>query len=101
MFRRTRHCSGKGWRKPGRRRGFVLAALRRMMVGLMAFAAGLILVSSIAGNIHAQPAPNVRMADDRCVILVSLDGFAHFYVDDPLTHMPTLRRMIREGAVAE
>src|SRR5688572_12105293 len=38
---------------------------------------------------------------DHCVILVSLDGFAHFYVDDPLTHMPALRRMIREGAVAE
>lgn len=40
-------------------------------------------------------------AADHCVILVSLDGFAHFYVDDPQTHMPTLRRMIREGAVAD
>jgi predicted AlkP superfamily pyrophosphatase or phosphodiesterase len=47
-----------------------------------------------AGSIQAP-------ADERCVILVSLDGFAQFYIDDPLTYMPTLRHMIREGAVAE
>jgi predicted AlkP superfamily pyrophosphatase or phosphodiesterase len=35
------------------------------------------------------------------VILVSLDGFAHFYLDDPLADIPTLRRMMREGAVAD
>ncbi|GIW94518.1 MAG: alkaline phosphatase family protein [Pirellulaceae bacterium] len=37
---------------------------------------------------------------DRCVILVSVDGLAGFYLDDPVAHMPTLRRMAVEGARA-
>ena len=47
------------------------------------------------------PAESPATADDRAVIMVSLDGFAHFYLDDPLSDIPTLRRMIREGAVAD
>jgi predicted AlkP superfamily pyrophosphatase or phosphodiesterase len=38
---------------------------------------------------------------DRCVVLVSVDGLANFYLDDPKADMPTLRRLIREGARAE
>lgn len=38
---------------------------------------------------------------DRCVILISVDGLANFYLDDPQADMPTLRRLIREGARAE
>ncbi|MBI1311709.1 sulfatase-like hydrolase/transferase [bacterium] len=38
---------------------------------------------------------------DRCVILVSVDGLAGFYLDDPKAHMPTLRRLAREGARAD
>jgi predicted AlkP superfamily pyrophosphatase or phosphodiesterase len=38
---------------------------------------------------------------ERTVILVSIDGFAHFYLDDPKAPVPTLRRLAREGAVAE
>jgi predicted AlkP superfamily pyrophosphatase or phosphodiesterase len=38
---------------------------------------------------------------DRCVILVSVDGLAEFYVDDPRADMPTLRRMASKGAKAD
>ena len=37
---------------------------------------------------------------DRCVILISVDGLANFYYDDPRAEMPTLRRLAREGARA-
>src|SRR5688500_9267326 len=45
----------------------------------------------------AQAAPRV----DRCVLLVSIDGLAGLYVDDPRADMPTLRRLAREGARAD
>jgi predicted AlkP superfamily pyrophosphatase or phosphodiesterase len=38
---------------------------------------------------------------DRCVILISVDGLANFYLDDPKADLPTIRRLIREGARAE
>jgi predicted AlkP superfamily pyrophosphatase or phosphodiesterase len=38
---------------------------------------------------------------DRCVILVSVDGLAGFYLDDPRAELPTLRRLAREGARAK
>jgi len=37
---------------------------------------------------------------DRCVVLVSIDGLAGFYLDDPRAELPTLRRLAREGARA-
>ena len=37
---------------------------------------------------------------DHCVILVSVDGLAGFYLDDPQADLPTLRRMAAEGARA-
>ncbi len=39
-------------------------------------------------------------AADHCVVLVSVDGLAGFYLDDPRADMPTLRRLAREGARA-
>lgn len=38
---------------------------------------------------------------DHTVILVSIDGLANFYLDDPAAKMPTLRRLIGEGVRAE
>lgn len=38
---------------------------------------------------------------DRCVILVTLDGVANFYLDDPKAEMPVLRKLASEGARAE
>jgi hypothetical protein len=37
---------------------------------------------------------------ERCVVLVSVDGLAGFYLDDPRAELPTLRRLAREGARA-
>ncbi|HVJ84164.1 MAG TPA: alkaline phosphatase family protein [Caulifigura sp.] len=39
-------------------------------------------------------------AKDRCVVLVSLDGLANFYLDDPKADMPYLRSMIKNGTRA-
>jgi predicted AlkP superfamily pyrophosphatase or phosphodiesterase len=39
--------------------------------------------------------------NDRCVVLVSIDGLAGFYLDDPQADMPTLKKMAREGARAD
>jgi predicted AlkP superfamily pyrophosphatase or phosphodiesterase len=46
----------------------------------------------------AQPGPAAEPHRDRCVILISVDGLANFYLDDRQAEMPTLRRMAREGA---
>ena len=39
-------------------------------------------------------------AADRLVVLISIDGLASYYLDDPKADMPTIRRMAREGASA-
>ncbi|MFZ4768345.1 MAG: alkaline phosphatase family protein, partial [Roseimicrobium sp.] len=39
--------------------------------------------------------------NDSIVVLVSVDGLAHFYLDDPKAEMPILRRLVAEGARAE
>ncbi len=44
----------------------------------------------------AAPGP----ASDRIVVVVSLDGFASFYLNDPKADLPTLRRLADEGVVA-
>jgi predicted AlkP superfamily pyrophosphatase or phosphodiesterase len=38
---------------------------------------------------------------DRCVILVTIDGLANFYFDDPRADMPTIHKLAREGARAQ
>lgn len=40
-------------------------------------------------------------ARDHCVILISVDGLAGFYLDDPQADMPTIRGLAREGARAQ
>lgn len=39
--------------------------------------------------------------NDRCVVLISVDGLANFYLDDPNAHLPTLRQLAKEGARAQ
>ncbi|MFV0444227.1 MAG: alkaline phosphatase family protein [Planctomycetaceae bacterium] len=38
---------------------------------------------------------------DHCVVLISVDGLAGFYFDDPHANLPTLRKLAGEGARAE
>src|ERR1700744_1888149 len=39
-------------------------------------------------------------ASDRIVVLISVDGLAHYYFDDPKAEMPTIRELAAEGARA-
>jgi len=66
-----------------------------VLTGRLAVLAAL-LVALIAAQ-AAQAAPQ----HDRCVVLVSIDGLANFYLDDPKADMPTIRRLAREGARAK
>ena len=38
---------------------------------------------------------------DRIVVMISVDGLAHYYLDDPKAEMPTIRLLVAEGARAE
>lgn len=58
---------------------------------LLGFSTALLCLVSAAGA-----APQ----HDRCVILVSVDGLAGFYLDDPRADLPTLHRLAAEGARA-
>lgn len=48
--------------------------------------------------VHADAAANKQK--DRTVVVISLDGFPVYALDDPKLPIPTLRKLIREGAVA-
>jgi predicted AlkP superfamily pyrophosphatase or phosphodiesterase len=41
------------------------------------------------------------LAKNRTVVVISLDGFPAYALDDPRLPIPTLRRLAREGAVAD
>lgn len=38
---------------------------------------------------------------DRCVIMVTIDGLANFYIDDPKSDVPVMRKLAAQGARAE
>src|SRR5258708_37075090 len=40
-------------------------------------------------------------ASERIVVLISVDGLAHYYFDDPKAEMPAIRQLASEGARAE
>ena len=40
-------------------------------------------------------------ARDRHVIVISLDGFPNYALNDPTVPLPVLRKLIREGASAD
>jgi len=67
----------------------------KKLVRFVALCALAIAVWLLLGG-HAPAEPR----QDRCVILVSVDGLANFYLDDPRADMPTIRRLAREGARA-
>ena len=60
-------------------------------------ALSLLVFSSTLDGQSAAPAP---AAKDRHVILISLDGFPAVALDNPRTPVPTLHRLVREGARA-
>ncbi|HEY3898844.1 MAG TPA: ectonucleotide pyrophosphatase/phosphodiesterase [Chthoniobacter sp.] len=42
----------------------------------------------------------IEPASDRIVVLISVDGLAHYYLDDPKAEMPTIRQLAAEGVRA-
>lgn len=49
------------------------------------------------GNRPAEAEPR----QDRCVIMVTIDGLANFHIDDPRSDVPVMRKLAAEGARAE
>jgi predicted AlkP superfamily pyrophosphatase or phosphodiesterase len=47
-----------------------------------------------------RPAP-AEPHKDRCVIMVTIDGLANFYIDDPKSDVPVMRMLAARGARAE
>jgi predicted AlkP superfamily pyrophosphatase or phosphodiesterase len=56
----------------------------------------LLVVAAFAAAAHA-----LDPASDRIVVLISVDGLAHYYFDDPKAEMPTIRQLAAEGVRAE
>jgi predicted AlkP superfamily pyrophosphatase or phosphodiesterase len=56
-------------------------------------------IACLAGETLA--GATLAAAEVRHVVLVSVDGLAAFYLDDPKASLPTLRKLRREGAAAE
>jgi predicted AlkP superfamily pyrophosphatase or phosphodiesterase len=54
----------------------------------------------IAG-LAAGASPAAKAASDRHVVIVCIDGFAAYLLDDPKAPVPTLRKLAQEGAVAD
>lgn len=60
-------------------------------------------LAGITASLAAGTPPDAAAAPparDRCVILISVDGLADFYLDDPKADLPTIRRLAREGGRA-
>ncbi|HZN10578.1 MAG TPA: alkaline phosphatase family protein, partial [Blastocatellia bacterium] len=73
--------------------------MRRLAV-LLIF--GLLMASSRgSASPQRQPAAGPIRAKDRIVVVISLDGFPAWTFDDPTLPTPTLRRLAREGVVAQ
>lgn len=49
----------------------------------------------------AVPSKMSAADNDRHVVLISVDGLAHYYHDDPKAPMPTIRKLAAEGARAK
>jgi predicted AlkP superfamily pyrophosphatase or phosphodiesterase len=60
-------------------------------------AAILILIAFCAGSARSA----FGASNDRIVVLISIDGLANFYFEDPKAEMPTIRRLAAEGVLAD
>jgi predicted AlkP superfamily pyrophosphatase or phosphodiesterase len=69
-----------------------------LRTSLRALLAALVLLSLLPA-----PAPAGRsgVRSDRHVLLISIDGFAAYYLDDPRVPLPNIRRLAAEGARAD
>ena len=59
-----------------------------------------VLVLASVALLNLQAAEAFEPQADRCVILISVDGLANFYLDDPKADMPTLKRAGNQASIA-
>ena len=71
--------------------------VRHSRVSRNIFRIGLCFVSTFLMGLG----PTAKGASDRHVVVVCIDGFAAYLLDDPKAPVPTLRKLAKEGAVAE
>ncbi len=83
---------------PGRYRRELRANLAFLRRSAMRLAVSLL--PALAASTQSSAA-DVKQADVKHVVLVSVDGLAASYLDDPKADMPTLRRLRKLGASAE
>src|SRR6185312_7687927 len=56
---------------------------------------------SICATCSTQAEPATVLQDkDRIVVMISIDGLANFYINDPSAEIPTLRKLAAEGVKA-
>src|SRR3954452_14764003 len=58
------------------------------------------LIAYLACGCESASAAAPAADSDRIVVLMSIDGLANFYMDDPAAEMPTIRKLAAEGARA-
>jgi len=68
--------------------------MTRLLVLLSALPAALFSLANVR-------AADVSAGDSRHVVVISIDGFAAYLLDDPKAPIPTIRRLAREGAFVE
>lgn len=73
-----------------------ISAPCRLVRDLIAVVSMIVLATPALGTLSAYAAE----AEHRHVVLISVDGLAGFYLDDEKAHIPTLRRLARDGAVS-
>jgi len=54
----------------------------------------------LAARVVFAATPTALEDKDRIVVLMSIDGLANFYMDDPSAEMPTIHKLADEGAKA-
>src|SRR5690349_3050362 len=58
------------------------------------------LLLALASPLATSRTANAATDPDRIVVLMSVDGLAGFYFDDPSAEIPTIRKLAAEGARA-
>ena len=64
------------------------------------FIVGVLVVGGLIGASRTTVAAPEAASADRVVVMISVDGLAAYYLDDPKAEMPTLRKLAAEGARA-
>lgn len=88
-----------------RMRGYVLViasgAPHDFLMNRPSLLSVVLLVLTLAFGVASTPKVKAEPRKDRHVILISVDGLAHYYFEDPKCQMPTIRAMAAKGARAK